>query len=257
MSNIKNVVRVMNFHALLRVDKAKKKADSYKELETELMDSMNAILNNRNLNLDKKIINSKKDGVVINFYIGNDLGFCGNFNNAVKFIAKKDVNGLKIMVGSKILSNDKNVILNISKEEFYDNPSKIMDVLRPYFEKQNIKSINAIYNRYYTISDIKIENRKLFPIEGIKESASKEDFIIESDANHMLEDLILFYINCELKIIESNSWASENIMRESLTNESLKKIDEIDEEKEKKERKEKKYKAFKKQLANYRKGNKK
>ena len=30
MTNIKNVVKVMNFHSLLRVDKAKKKADIIK-----------------------------------------------------------------------------------------------------------------------------------------------------------------------------------------------------------------------------------
>ena len=36
MTNIKNVVKVMNFHSLLRVDKAKKKADKFRELETEI-----------------------------------------------------------------------------------------------------------------------------------------------------------------------------------------------------------------------------
>ena len=70
----------------------------------------------------------------------------------------------------------------------------------------------------------------------------------------MFEDLLLLYIECELQIIESNSWAAENIMRQNLTSESLKKIDEIEEEKQKQVRKEKKYQAFKKQMANYRKG---
>ena len=49
MTNIKNVVKVMNFHSLLRVDKAKKKADKFRELETEIEEFMSIILNNQNL----------------------------------------------------------------------------------------------------------------------------------------------------------------------------------------------------------------
>ena len=51
MANIKNVVKVMNFHSLLRVDKAKRKADNYKVLEEEILSFMNKVLNNKNLNL--------------------------------------------------------------------------------------------------------------------------------------------------------------------------------------------------------------
>ena len=55
MTNIKNVVKVMNFHSLLRVDKAKKNADKFRELQTEIEDVVSIILNNQNLNLDHKI----------------------------------------------------------------------------------------------------------------------------------------------------------------------------------------------------------
>ena len=56
----------------------------------------------------------------------------------------------------------------------------------------------------------------------------------------------------QIKIFEANSWASENVMRERITRESLKKIEEIEVEKQKQERKDKKQKAFKKQISNYR-----
>ena len=69
MANIKNVVKVMNFHSLLRVDKAKRKADNYKALEEEILSFMNKVLNNKNLNLDKRLITSKPDGKIVNFYI--------------------------------------------------------------------------------------------------------------------------------------------------------------------------------------------
>ena len=69
----------------------------------------------------------------------------------------------------------------------------------------------------------------------------------------MLTELIILYLCYQLKIIETNSWASENVMREKITRESLKKIDARNEEKAKVERKERKYQDFKKQISNYRK----
>ena len=253
MANIKNVVKVMNFHSLLRVDKAKRKADNYKALEEEILSFMNKVLNNKNLNLDKSLINSKPDGKIVNFYIGNVLGFCGNFNSSVKHVAQEDKGVIKIVVGEKIFMNKDDVALNIAKEDFYNDFKKVEDIIKPLLINRRIKEINAIFNRYYNVNNIKLEKKKLFPLE-FDDSKNTEDFVIETDASSMFEDLLLLYIECELQIIESNSWAAENIMRQNLTSESLKKIDEIEEEKQKQVRKEKKYQAFKKQMANYRKG---
>ena len=243
----------MNFHSLLRVDKAKRKADNYKVLEEEILSFINKVLNNKNLNLDKRLITSKPDGKIVNFYIGNDLGFCGNFNSSVKHVAEEDKGVIKIVVGEKIFMNKDDVALNIAKEDFYNDFKKIEDIIKPLLINRRIKEINAIFNRYYNVNNIKLEKKKLFPLE-FDDSKNTEDFVIETDASSMFEDLLLFYIECELQIIESNSWAAENIMRQNLTSESLKKIDEIEEEKQKQVRKEKKYQAFKKQMANYRKG---
>lgn len=243
----------MNFHSLLRVDKAKRKADNYKVLEEEILSFMNKVLNNKNLNLDKRLITSKPDGKIVNFYIGNDLGFCGNFNSSVKHVAEEDKGVIKIVVGEKIFMNKDDVALNIAKEDFYNDFKKIEDIIKPLLINRRIKEINAIFNRYYNVNNIKLEKKKLFPLE-FDDSKNTEDFVIETDASSMFEDLLLLYIECELQIIESNSWAAENIMRQNLTSESLKKIDEIEEEKQKQVRKEKKYQAFKKQMANYRKG---
>ena len=214
---------------------------------------MNKVLNNKNLNLDKRLITSKPDGKIVNFYIGNDLGFCGNFNSSVKHVAQEDKGVIKIVVGEKIFMNKDDVALNIAKEDFYNNFKKVEDSIKPLLINRRIKEINAIFNRYYNVSNIKLEKKKLFPLE-FDDSKNTEDFVIETDASSMFEDLLLLYIECELQIIESNSWAAENIMRQNLTSESLKKIDEIEEEKQKQVRKEKKYQAFKKQMANYRKG---
>lgn len=52
--NIKLIVKVMNFHSLIRVDNARKKADKYLLLEKEISNMIDMILNNENLIRDKK-----------------------------------------------------------------------------------------------------------------------------------------------------------------------------------------------------------
>ena len=44
MAKIKNVVKVMNFQALLRMDKALKQADKYKDVGKEITDILGRIL---------------------------------------------------------------------------------------------------------------------------------------------------------------------------------------------------------------------
>ena len=81
--SIRNVVKVMNFHSLLRVDKSRKKAAMYFDTERELFKVIRKILYNKNIILDKKSITPRPDAPVLNVYIGNDLGFCGDFNFSI------------------------------------------------------------------------------------------------------------------------------------------------------------------------------
>ena len=83
MTDIKGIVKIMNFHSLLRVDKSKRTAEKYFKVSEELDSMIVQLLYNRNLTLDKKVITANKNGKVINIYLGNDLGFCGNFNSKV------------------------------------------------------------------------------------------------------------------------------------------------------------------------------
>ena len=49
MANIKNIVQVMNFHSLIRVDKAKREANKYFGVEDEINRLLYSITNNKNL----------------------------------------------------------------------------------------------------------------------------------------------------------------------------------------------------------------
>lgn len=50
----KNVVKVMNFHSLLRIEASKREASHYQNVGDEITNIIRSILYNRNLVLDKK-----------------------------------------------------------------------------------------------------------------------------------------------------------------------------------------------------------
>ena len=54
--NIKNVVKVMNFHSLLRVERSREAAKKYTYLGDTVADMIDNIVNNRNIMLDFNIV---------------------------------------------------------------------------------------------------------------------------------------------------------------------------------------------------------
>ena len=108
---IKNVVKVMNFHSLLRVDKSKRQAESYRNVGEEITKIIRTIVNNKNLVLDKKVLSPEPKMQKLNIYIANDYGFCGNFNSQVSRQIRKDKDDYKIIIGSKIVYKDDKTIL--------------------------------------------------------------------------------------------------------------------------------------------------
>lgn len=252
MSKIKNIVKVMNIHSLLRVDKSRKVADQFLVTENELTNLIDQIYFNENLILDKKVISPNPNGIILNIYIANDLGFCGNFNSQVTSALRKDNDSTKIIVGKKINFEVEKCLLKIEKEDFENHIDEINDIIYDFLLNKRVKEINIIYNHYHNINNFEFIKKKLFPVELVSENIGKHDFVIESDINNLFVKLITLYICYEIEMLEKNSFAAENIMRQRITNESLKKIDEINAEKYLRARKEKKAEQIKKQLSDFR-----
>lgn len=250
---IKSVVKVMNFHSLLRVDSSKKRAEKLFAYEEELTNFVDTIVNNKNLILDKKILKMNEHSKELNIYIANDLGFCGNFNSNVNSELKIDKNSDKIVIGKKIMkTKGENIILSMTKEEYQDNASKIEKILLDGLKNKKYSKINLIYNHYYNISKIELVKKQLMPLDsellGKQDISHTEDFAVEGNINDILINIINLYLLYEIKIATENSYASENIQRQVLTKKSLKKIDEIEEEDKMKENKKKRMKSNKKLL---------
>ncbi len=255
MTSIKNIVKVMNFHSLIRVDKAKKQASKYFEFERDITKLLYIVANNRNLKLDKKMLVENPEGIIINIYLGNDLGFCGSFNSQVYSAVKKDKDSYKIIIGKKIFGavlNDDKVIYKCEKEEFLDKLHDIEKIIKDYVLNKKVKEINIVYNHYISVSSIVFDRKKIFPVveldEELDDKLLKIDFLTETNVDELISSLIVQYICYNIKILECNSYASENVMRERITRESIKKIDELETEKEIMQRIEEKEKNFKRQI---------
>lgn len=250
---IKNVVKVMNFHSLLRVDKSKKQAENYHNVGEEITKIIKTIVYNKNLVLDKKVIVPDPKMNKLNIYIANDYGFCGNFNSQIGRQIRKDIDDYKIIIGSKIVYKDDKTILKIDKDNFYKEFDKIEDTIDSAIRNSTYSEINLYYNHYNSSTSFEFRKLTLFPIEFDGEYDTKNDFVIETDITSMLHSLLTFYILYELRMCECISRAAENVLRNQITTEALDKIEEIEIEQENEKRREKKSKLVKKTVENFKK----
>lgn len=251
--NIKLIVKAMNFHALLHVEAARKKAKKYFCLEQEISAMIDMIVNNRNFILDKHTLQVDSSKPALNIYIGSDLGFCGSVNFQVNNLLLADDDSEKIVIGKKLYSTRPNVLLSMSREAFEADYSSVEVHLKRSLQEQCHSAINVIYNHYNNSSSISLNKKQIFPIPFEKQSGYQydEDFVVEGRVEELLKSLVLSYLNYEVNIAAINSFASENIMRQNATSESLKKIDEWQEEEMRQFRKLEKQKISKKVLDSY------
>ena len=243
----------MNFHSLLRVDKSKKQAESYRNVGEEITKIIRTIVYNKNLVLDKKVITPDPNMQKLNIYIANDYGFCGNFNSQVSRQIRKDKDDYKIIIGSKIVYNDDKTILKIDKDNFYKEFNKIEDTIDSAIRNATYSEINLYYNHYNSNTSFEFRKLTLFPVEFDGEYDTKNDFVIETDITSMLHSLLTFYILYELRMCECISRAAENIIRSQITSEALETIEEMEIEKVNEIRREKKSKLVKKTVENFKK----
>lgn len=250
--NVRNVVKVMNFHALIRVDNARRKAEKYRMMEAQLQRMMASILYNRNLILDKRLILPDENAPEINIYLGSDFGFCSNYNSQINDRLATDHNSRKILIGRKLHGrDDENVLFRTSCSDLEAEFGRIREILGDAIRGRSCSRINIIYNHYENTSTIYFQKTCIYPVETDQEAGFTEDFVMEGKPAELLRDLMAAYVNYELMLAVVSGRAAENVLRQNATTESLKKIDEMEEEHVRVERREKNNKEFQKVIDNY------
>ena len=247
--NVRNIVKVMNFHSLIRVNGARRKVSDVEVYENELKKFIFLIINNRIFQQEKRTIKMNSQGVELIIYIGSDFGFCSSFNADVsKFINEDASSNDKIIIGKRLMNCSDNLLFYCDKESFYSKQEEIHNLILKGLTENKYKSINIIYIKYNNINSQNIEKKQILPVEfsNEKNTVVQEDFTIEGDIDFIINSLVSSYVLTEVKICEALSWASENVQRQAFTTESLKKIDERNSVLEKENRKQVNYEKNKK-----------
>lgn len=254
--SLKNVVKVMNFHSLLRVDRSRKSAKKYSQMEEMVLEMLDNILNNRNIILDMKALQMNPKEPQLLILMGSDLGFCGNLNNLVRrdFLEETAGEYRTILIGRKLnILQDDHTLIYQTREEFNENHEEILHLLSEGLVRKSFSSIRLIYNHYRNTSEIEFVDKVILPMPRglLGKEAYQEDFVCEGDMQRLLLELTGLYLRYEVEIAAQVSLAAENITRQNITTESLKKIDEREEEARWRARREIKDKEFAKVLDNF------
>lgn len=248
--SVRDIVEVMNFHALVRVDTARKRVSEAKRYEDELHDLIAYIVDNRIFKQEKISLILRPNRKQLNIYIGSDFGFCANLNADIKRAIRMDAaENDKILIGKKIFMDVDNVILRVGMADIDDGMSQIFSLVLDGVLAAKYSSINVIYMHYYNLSKQKVGKHTILPFvysdkRGQAEPTFTEDFIVEGDLRQIIWNLISLYISLEVRIAIAWSWASENVERKAFTDESLDRIDEHVAEQERLVRKAKKKRDF-------------
>lgn len=251
--NVKSVVKVMNFHALLRVENSGNLAMKYQTMERELELMMGIIQSNRNLQLDKRVKLPDPSLPMLRIYLGSDLGFCGNVNTSVASVRSKDPNSDQILVGKKI-RRGKDSTLFMNREEFESRFPEIRKYLERAVRERCWSAVEIVYNHYYNVSTVKQEIKRIYPMEIPKSdnlAHEWDDFEMECDPDKLLEDMMISCMVYEVRIAAASAYAAENIMRQNATLDSLKKLEESEAEALRQERKEKSQISFRKTIDSF------
>ena len=215
---LKKVVKVMNFQTLLKINDAIKKAEQYQNVGDEITKILTSIVYNKNLMLDDKVIDPDPNKPKLNIYIANDYGFCGNFNSSIRHQIKDDINDYKIIIGKKISYEDEKTLLRIHKNDFHKEMPKIEATIDEALQNLEYSAINLYYNHYYSFSKFGFLKLQLFPVEFEGKFYEGEDYVYETNAAKMIRGLMSFYICYQIKMAEAISEASENVLRNQITN---------------------------------------
>lgn len=250
MKNIKPIVQVMNLFSLVRINSAKSKVEEYGMTSSVLTKIISSIMYNDNIVLDKNNIVPDPSKPILNIYIASDFGFCSTYNQVVSQKIKETKDDYKIIIGKKIIYNDDKTIMKLDKEDFYQDLSKIKEYLTSAILKREYREINIYYNHYYNFSRSDFTKLQVFPVEYKEEYKENVDYLIETDIHSFISNLITYYVCYQLEICEVFSWASENVIRNTMTSSSLKKIDEMESEEKIKTLREQRSKSLKKNIEN-------
>ena len=222
--NQEKVLKVINFHSLLKMNKFKGKINSYQNISNDVFKIIKELYFNKTIYFDRNALIPDSTKPKLNIYIANDSGLCGNYNTEVIDKIKTHPNDYKIIIGRKITYDDEFTLLKLSNRDGEKSIIEIEKIINDGLRGMKYSEINIFYVNYNNYSDYSLKQIELFPIKYDGKSFIGLEFESKSNVLEVIKGLISYYICYQIYTALDLSRVSENRERKRTTDIALKKV---------------------------------
>lgn len=221
--NISQVTRAMQMAAASKMKKAQERAVSGKPYARKINELVSQLTNSKEIDpvvypfLQKKI--AKKNLVIL---ISTNKGLCGGLNNNLFRSLPGWISGDQetdfVTFGEKgrllILRLGKNLIADFSSDLFLNSVGALLNLIVDGYTGGEYAQVYLVYNNFLSILNHEPINQLLLPLGKItQEESNTKDFLIEPDAESLLNLLLPHYLEVEIRKAILEAEASEHSAR--------------------------------------------
>ncbi|GMO64292.1 MAG: F0F1 ATP synthase subunit gamma [Endomicrobiia bacterium] len=223
-NNIAQIAKVMEMIAASKIRKAQESVEKHNPYAKKIKYMVQKILTEKNFHEKTEKFLNEKDGKRLVYIISPDKGLCGNlvvniFKKVISYV--QSTTDYIITIGKKATNNavrhDYNILasFNIGTSfPKYDDIYPMIDIAKKFYLSDEVTKISIIYSKFKNmlVQDPIIE--EIFPIKSNKNfKANEADYIFEPNSEHILRDLLLYYLETEFYSALTNAYASEQAAR--------------------------------------------
>ncbi len=234
--NIGQITKAMEMVAASKMRKAQKKALEGKIYSEKIFEITTSLMADINPKLHPLLKKPKIDSKPLIVLISTNRGLCGSLNlNLFRFLNNfltKMEDKLKIdflTVGkqgfNQIIKTDKNLIADFSDApNFYQTVAPIIELTTERFLQNQNTSVWLVYSDFINALRQEPKYKRILPLTGLKTDYAKDnkteigekkktDFIIEPSPEKIIDTLLPFYLESQVREAVFEAEASEHSAR--------------------------------------------
>ncbi|MDR1400964.1 MAG: ATP synthase F1 subunit gamma [Endomicrobium sp.] len=223
-NNIAQIAKVMEMIAASKIRKAQELVEKYNPYAKKIKYMIQKILTEKNFHEKAEKFLKKRDGKRLVYIISPDKGLCGSlvaniFKKVIFYIVQSE--DYIVTVGKKATNNavrhDYNILASFNMgTNFpkYDDMYPVIDMAKKFYFSDEVTKISVIYTKFKSMLVQEPTIEEIFPIKSHKNFKENEvDYIFEPNSEHILRNLLPYYIETEFYSALTNAYASEQAAR--------------------------------------------
>jgi len=222
-NNIAQIAKVMEMIAVSKIRKAQELVKKHNPYAKKIKYIVQKILTEKNFHEKIEKFLKDKDGKRLVYIIFPDKGLCGSLivnisKKVASYVQSKDY---IIAIGKKAMNNavrfDYNILasfdvgVNFPK---YDDIYPMIDIAKKFYLSNEVTKVSIIYTKFKNMLIQEPIIEEIFPIKSNKNfKENKVNYIFEPNSEHILRELLPYYLETEFYSALTNAYASEQAAR--------------------------------------------